>query len=174
MSFLDSLSDPLFKKSHTGETIFYPWSVLGKGYVIKPESRVKSIRDTIKWVNFGVLIVSMTSLQVLSWVYAAILIGVYYVFYVIWTGHVTKGMRVSGEPLKISESMGKTVAHYSLAYVVSMLVVSLIFVVLGVWMFFAEPQERLMAALGVLLFGAIAIWNVFMIRTKIRQKGRKG
>ena len=174
MSFIDSLSDPLFKKSQAGDTIFYPWSVLGKGYVIKPESRVKSIRDTVKWLNFGVIIVSMTCLQALSWVYAAILIGVYYVFYVIWTDHVTKGMRVSGEPLKLSESMGKTVAHCSLGYVVAMLVVSLIFVVLGVWMFFDEPQERLMAALCVLFFGAIAIWNVFMLRAKIRQKRPNG
>lgn len=173
MSYIDALSDPLFKKSREGDTIFYPWAVLGKGYVIKPESRGESIRATVKWLNLGAVVVSLMCLQVLNWIYTAILIGVYYIFYATWTRRVTRGMRVSDEPLRLSESMDKTVASFGISYIVLMLVFSLIFVVIGVLMFFAEPQERLFAALAVIFFGAVATWNVFMLRAKLRQRRRQ-
>lgn len=173
MSYINFLSDPLFKKSLEGDTLFYPWSVLGKGYVIKPESRAQSVQAKLNWLNLGAMVVTMMCLQVLNWIYTAIVIGVYCVLYAIFTYRVTRGMQVSAERLKPSESLGKTVANFSLPLIVLVLVASIIFVALGVLIFLVEPKERLLASGTIIFFGFSAIVDVFMLRAKLRQRRRQ-
>ena len=38
MSYLDALVNSLFKKSESGATLFYPWGIIGKGYVVSSAS----------------------------------------------------------------------------------------------------------------------------------------
>lgn len=170
MSFLDSFSDPLFKKSKSGESIFYPWGVLGKGYVVTSDSEADRIRATLKWCNFGAIMVSIMCLQVLGLVYSLIFVGIYYVGYTLWTGSVTKRMAVSSEKLRLSETVERTVIHYSIWYLVLMLVSALVLCILAGIMYFAEPEERFMAAIGFIFFGGCSLWFVYMLY--VRRKNR--
>ncbi|MGD9818137.1 MAG: hypothetical protein AB7V04_05475 [Desulfomonilaceae bacterium] len=171
MSFLDSFSDPLFKKSESGESIFYPWGVLGKGYVITSNAEADRIKATVKWCNFCAILVSIMCLQVLGLVYSLIFVGIYYVGYTFWTGSVTKGMAVASEKLRLSETVERMVIHYSPWNLVLMLVLALVLCILSAIMFFAEPEERGMAAIGFIFFGGCSLWFAYML--SVRRKSRR-
>ena len=44
MSYFDGLSDGLCKTDKDGNLIFYPWGILGKGYILPDEHRKKRIK----------------------------------------------------------------------------------------------------------------------------------
>lgn len=48
MNYFESIADSYFKKSNEGKVIFYPWGVLGKGYIIPTEEKAIKIRKSFK------------------------------------------------------------------------------------------------------------------------------
>ena len=44
MSFIRSMVDSSFRRNHFGKLVFYPWGVLGKGYVVEDAALIKRIR----------------------------------------------------------------------------------------------------------------------------------
>lgn len=44
MSFLDRMTDSWFKTNNHGQVAFYPWGVLGKGYVLFGDEKETQVR----------------------------------------------------------------------------------------------------------------------------------
>ena len=61
MSFLDRLTDSGFKTNNRGQVVFYPWGVLGKGYVLGSDEKEKQVRRFGKrFLLFGLGLVILT------------------------------------------------------------------------------------------------------------------
>ncbi len=44
MSFLDRMTDSWFKTTNRGQVAFYPWGILGKGYILGSDEKEKQVR----------------------------------------------------------------------------------------------------------------------------------
>ncbi len=44
MSFLDRVTDSSFKINDLGQVVFYPWGILGKGYVLGSDEKEEQVR----------------------------------------------------------------------------------------------------------------------------------
>ena len=44
MSFLDRMTDSWFKTTNRGQVAFYPWGILGKGYILSGKEKEKQLR----------------------------------------------------------------------------------------------------------------------------------
>jgi hypothetical protein len=81
MGYFDALSSASFKTSHDGRRLFFPWGVLGRGYVIEYEQDAKRIEQEIKIFMIVALILIIGFGEVgsylQSFVVAALLTGVY-------------------------------------------------------------------------------------------------
>ena len=58
---IGSMVDSSFRRDHWGKLVFYPWGVLGKGYIVEDAALAKRIRRFLKiyYITFfGVLILS--------------------------------------------------------------------------------------------------------------------
>ena len=44
MAFLDRMTDSWFKTNNSGQVAFYPWGILGKGYILGGDEKEKQLR----------------------------------------------------------------------------------------------------------------------------------
>jgi hypothetical protein len=44
MGYFDGLTDAVFKIDREGKLLFYPWGVLGRGYVLPNDSKKQQVR----------------------------------------------------------------------------------------------------------------------------------
>ena len=44
MSLLDRMTDSWFKTNNSGQVAFYPWGILGKGYILGGDEKEKQVR----------------------------------------------------------------------------------------------------------------------------------
>lgn len=64
MRILKSMADYSFKTGETGETYFYPWGVIGKGYVLPSKEREEQIRNFLYRCNIVGLVVGVPCLLI--------------------------------------------------------------------------------------------------------------
>src|SRR3989337_695722 len=68
MGYFDGLTDGLFKKDTLGDILFYPWGMLGSGFIIKSEPKHNQIRRFIKTISIIILFsVTITLIPLIYW-----------------------------------------------------------------------------------------------------------
>ena len=108
MGYFRSLTDSSFKIDHSGNTVFYPWGILGKGYLLPDKKTEEKIRTFIIWYY----VVGLTFLFVgiflsLLIVAAIILIPIAAVIWCLATMHYIRGLKQSEERLSFKEHFKK-------------------------------------------------------------------
>jgi hypothetical protein len=168
MNYLDSIVNPLFKKSESGSTLFYPWGILGKGYAVRSESEESHIRSLLKVYYLLFLVAMIFCFYVLGWQYAVFCAVLGLGWYAIWSAKVTRPLSASDEKLKYSESVSQGLPYYSTWVLVVLSLFSLIMFLVCAIILYADPSEWIMGLLGLVLFGVTTVMLVFNIRLKLR------
>ncbi|MEI6135692.1 MAG: hypothetical protein WCP72_12020 [Desulfomonile sp.] len=169
MTYLDALVNQLFKKSESGETLFYPWGIIGKGYVVLSESEQSRIRSALK-VYYLAMFPAMGVCIYLNWLYAAGCAILGLGGYAVWSATVTRRLVASAERLRYSESLTQSLPYYSKWVLVVLSLFSFIFFLTGGFMLYIDPSEWVMGSLCLVFFGVATVYFVFMTRTKLRSK----
>ena len=170
MTYLDSLVNQLFKKSESGEPLFYPWGIFGKGYVVSSASQHSHIRSTLK-VYYVVMFLAMgISIYFLDYLYTGVCVIFGIGGYLVWSDKVTRRLKVSAERLGFSESVVQGLPGYSTWGLVFMSLVSFMFVVTGGFIFYTDPSEWVMSSICIVFFGLATVIFVFMTITKLKSK----
>ena len=78
MGYFDGLVSGAFKKDAAGHTVFYPWGILGKGYVVPSVVEEERLRSFLKTM-YMILLPGIIIIQVVfgAWVNFVIVIPVY-------------------------------------------------------------------------------------------------
>lgn len=104
MGYFDALSSASFKTSHDGRRLFFPWGVLGRGYVIEYEQDAKRIEQEIKiFMNVALILIigfGEVGSYLQSFVVAALLTGVY----TVRAWYLIRRLQRSDERLSLKES----------------------------------------------------------------------
>jgi len=167
MSYFDGLVNASFKKRDDGQTIFYPFGVIGSGYVLSEDSERK-IRAFLKWYT-KICLTSVILVLIISRYYVIFLLPIFFAVYLFKIHHFLSGAtRIPGR---------MTIAEYSKNMAYSMgLPMCVMLLVLGLLAFFASficlfiPRGRWAGLLGVVFFGACLAQSIFMVRYCVQKK----
>jgi hypothetical protein len=171
MGYLDGLTDVSFKTDENGNTLFYPWGVFGKGYIV-PDDKKNNIRLSIKR---NMLIVVPLTLLIAIFLKGSpgtfiIVLSLDFIGYSIWMNRKIRGMAVSSIKLTFSDSLERSAHSYNSTILWLLEIGALLFVLVGILILFIIPTKWPIGLSSILIFGfsAYVFWN--MIKTKRQQK----
>lgn len=167
MGYFDGLVSGAFKKDAEGNTVFYPWGIMGKGYILRTVAEEEKLRGALK-LNYMIILPAIIIIQITvgAWL-NFVLIPVYVILFTLWVHHATKGMERSFEKITAAESYKNSARAHNLPTLIILEIFAIGFVAIGVWMI-AEGERILIALLCILLFGASALAIGYMILQKVR------
>jgi hypothetical protein len=167
VSYFQALIEGSFKTAADGQRLFYPWGVLGKGYVLPDaltERRIRKLLKVYHMVSLLLVISVVTTVQFSGFYYVLALIPVLMLVYGVGALSLTRRLLTSGERLRLTESLANSGRTHSRAVLWSLFIVSVLFVVAGIGMIL--DRQVGMGSLGILVFGVCGTAFDYMLRTR--------
>ncbi|WP_129557242.1 hypothetical protein [Azospirillum baldaniorum] len=173
VSFFDNFADPYFKTGVTGQRIYYPFGIFGRGRILEEEAEERRLRAIIKFAFIASVAVYavLFSASFSFWVRMPALCGVVVVQY---ASHYmpVRTHRVSAERMSLVESWLISARGIGRRTLWVLFFLSVLMTVVGVFVTFVGEGgiwDRLTLLLGAAFFGACSLVYLWMIR----QAGRK-
>ncbi len=169
MGYFDGLTDAAFKKSHTGQTIYYPWGVFGSGYVVESEEKQEQIRKFLKRL-YVILLLTIVTVQItVGFWLNAVLFPAFWVWYYFSVQKMNKNSPRTAEKLRLSESYKNSAKSHNLGILIILEVFAVGFVAAGV-LILLKGGDQLVAMSSMGFFGLCGIAFGYMIYIKIRHR----
>jgi hypothetical protein len=166
-SYFEGLIEGSFKTAADGQRLFYPWGVLGKGYVLpdaRTEQRIRKLLKIYYMVSLPLVLIIMLAVQFYGFYYALALIPGVLLVYGVGVLSLKRRLLASGERLRLTESLANSGGAHSRAVLWFLFIVSTLFVIGGVGMIL--DREVGMGLLSTLFFGACGTMFGYMLRTR--------
>jgi len=164
MGYFEGLADASFKEDSNGNTVFYPWGVLGKGRILPDETTKTKLRKfIILYYQISLpLIVLLTIFRL--WGLALIAAPAILIWFLYQSKKLTQGCEISHEKLTVKESYRNSAKSHNKIMLWCMLVISLLFVLSG---FYAFIKGKFFIGLaGVVFFGLCSVVFIFMLKSR--------
>jgi hypothetical protein len=176
MGYFEALAASSFITDSEGRRVFFPWGVLGRGYVVPTDHEYERLRATL--VRTYQLLIPATILLIvllprwMPWPPFGLLLP-FAIRYPIWVRRVTSAWSPSAERISIRQSLTNGAQHQSGIFLWFMLTCSLGFVA-GGFLEIAKLPHWYVGAATVLFFGFCAVVFSWMLvaRRRIRQNER--
>jgi len=166
MGYFDALTSSAFKTTPDGRRLFFPYGVLGGGYLLASEQDYWRLQRQVKIYMIVTLVLIIGASATGNYVWAGIIAAVLIAVYVVWTSFATRGLAPSDERLSLTESMTTQARTHNVGVLWALEIVSLLFVAGGIFILMVDPASRLLALVGIGFFGmcAIAFARMLMLR----------
>jgi hypothetical protein len=171
MGYFDAVTSSAFKTTEDGRRLFFPWGVLGRGYVLSErqyEKLQKQVR--IYMIVTLVLIIAMVILKehLATAIVVAFLIG----FYLIWMKFVLPELQPVEERLSLEESMTSQAVRHNPVMLWFMTIVSFAFVAMGVFVLIIDRANWWIGLGCIVFFGLCALMMTRMLMLRRQQAPR--
>jgi hypothetical protein len=167
MGYFAGIADASFKQDSSGNHIFYPWGVLGKGRVLPDEASKTKLKIFLIRYYQAVLPIGILLGIFRLWLPAILVLGLLTLGFYLYVNHLTKGCPICTEKLTLKESYKNSAQSHNTLMLRLMLVTSLLFVLGGMWLFI---KGRLFIGLGsVVFFGLCSAVFILMLKVKRKQ-----
>ncbi|MCB1682095.1 MAG: hypothetical protein H6858_09520 [Rhodospirillales bacterium] len=167
MGYFDGLVSGIFKKDVAGNSVFYPWGIMGRGYVIRSAAEEERLRRSVKRMYIIMLpVVVGVQISFGPWPNVAIVL-LFMVGFTLWTWRVTEGMERSTEKLGVGEAYRNSAKSHNLPTLIILEIISLLFVVAGAWMVL-DGHDIVIGVLCALFFAFCAAAIGYMIKQKVK------
>jgi len=105
MGYFRSLGDSSFKIDDCGNTIFFPWGILGKGYLLSDKKTEEKIRQFITWYHaVGLMLILIFGGFLMLWGIAfVVLCPMALAVWCLQAKHYIKGLKQSEERLTLKD-----------------------------------------------------------------------
>lgn len=166
--YLEGMVSLSFKKDKNGMTIYFPFGNRGRGRIItdgKTEENIRSLtKSFLKIIFFSTIIIA----QVLDFMYLMAFMGVSVIWFYYQLQKHIKNCEYSDEKITRQETMKTQTSMYSIGFLWTFLIVSLLFVLMGVLIAVVNSTQEdfLMGIGGTLFFGACAAVFSYMLKVK--------
>lgn len=164
MGYFDGLTDAAFKTDMQGRQVFYPWGVLGKGYVTRDATHYTELRDNIKWMYMVVLPAIIINQAIFGVKANLVFLPLYLVWYLVMLKRWTSGLEISGEKMTVAEARRNSAKSHNRGTLIFFVIVSVIFVLLG--LLIAAGGQLLPGLFVAGFFGACGVMIGLMLRDK--------
>ena len=166
MGYFDGLASGIIKKDKDNNSVYYPWGVMGKGYVLPDAARETAIKNMVilfYQLFFAVFVVFFILFKNL------LIFGLGTVGLVIWflvkSKQLTKDCPKSDEKLTLKEGYTNSAKAHNIWVLYLLLAVSVIFALIGLLLLIGGKAVGAGLFLST-LFGACSAAFIYMIRVK--------
>ena len=162
--YFNALVSGYFKPAADGRMLYFPWGIVGKGYVIPSQQKYDRLHRDLKIYQVGSLIV-IVALAAMGWLLGCIIATVVLVaLYAIWALYQTRGLAPSDERISMRENMAKQAQLHGARGLWVLEIIALVFVAGGVAMLAIDPSQWLAALGSIVFFGGCAVVFARMLR----------
>ena len=169
MGYFDGLASGIIKKDKSDNAVYYPWGVLGKGYVLPSEERETEIKNMVILFYQIFLGVFFVHLFLLKNILILILLTLGLVAWFLYKSkQLTKNCPISDEKLTLKEGYANSAKAHNKTVLWILFVVAVIATLGGIAVLFSG--KMLIAGLFMtILFGACSAAIYYMIQVKNKQ-----
>ena len=167
-SYFEGLIEGSFKTAADGQHLFYPWGVLGKGYVLpdaQTEQRTRKFLKIYYMVSLPLVVIIVDTVSFYGFYYALALIPVVLLVYGVSALSLTRRLLATGERLRLTESLANSGRAHSRMILWFLFIASIVFVIGGIDAMILD-REVGMGLLSILFFGACGTIIGYMLRTR--------
>jgi hypothetical protein len=169
MGYFDGLASGIIKKDKDDNAVYYPWGILGKGYVLPDAERETAIKNMVilfYQIFFGILFLHLFLLK--NILIFAILTIALLVWFLLKSRQLTKDCAVSDEKLTLKEGYTNSAKAHNKTVLWILLVVAVIATLGGIAVIFSG-KLLMLGLIMTLLFGASSVAIYYMIQVKNKQ-----
>jgi len=170
--YSDILTTGYIKTGADGRKIFYPWGMLGNGYVFPSNAAYERLNDLLKIYTVVALTIILPVAMPGQYLAAAILTALALVFYVVWTSFELRGLQRTDERLRYREGITNLARLIPGWFLWAAEIGALMFVAAGIVMLIAEPGQWMIALSSTIFFGFCAV--VYAIMLVLRRRTASG
>ena len=158
MGFLDDLVNKAFQPDQDGRRLYYPWP-LGQGYIMQSEAEFQRLRKNLKifWaLNFLYFLGLVALIPVISRqgdLKAGILVIYFFMPSEIWLYYQCRHLKRADEGLTFHERIAKRAARLPFEMLLIYEMVSLGFVVAGIFIIWADWRHWLYSLASMITIG---------------------
>ena len=173
MGYFDGLTDGSFKTDSEGRHVYFPWGVMGKGYVLPNEEKKEEIRSFLKrYYQVGLILIIGAQIFVGWQLNLLVVLPILLIAFYVRKRTLLEGIPISNAKLTTSESFVASAKSHNLATLWLLEVFSLLFVVGGVFIMASSGGSILIGLLSVVFFGLTSIVIGRMLIVKSKSRGR--
>lgn len=174
MGYFEGITASYFKTDKDGNTIFYPYGIFGKGYIL-PDEKKEQVRLVIKrymQVSLPIVIVMVPLLK--AWFVIFFVCPLYFLGYAIWMSKLTKTFKKSKDKLTFTESRINSAHAHNLSTLWLFEIICLLFIVAGIYIIGQSPKGLYIGILSIAFFGfcGCVIFKMIEIKKEDQQKNR--
>jgi hypothetical protein len=168
MTFLDGIVSYYFKNDEGNNTIFYPWGIFGKGYIIEKDNTLIAIKSLLKsFVTLSIPAICFFSIGIFSGFYYLIIVPVcFLIIYYFLFKRELKALKVTNEKLSLNYSFKIAAKSHTKKNLWLMLIVSAFISMYCLISLFILQQDIAISMIGAVLFTAGTLSLAYMIRIK--------
>ena len=156
MGYFEGLTSGSFKTTEDGRRLFFPWGVLGSGYVIASEPDYQRLRRQVKTYMVVTLAAVIASGMYDPYRAPLAAAAALVCFYLAWMWSALPRMERSDEKLSLRESMTTQARAHGPVVLWLLEIASIVFVMSGIAIFVFDPGSRLTALFCTAFFGLCA------------------
>jgi hypothetical protein len=170
MGYFDGLASAIIKKDKDGNAVYYPWGVLGKGYVLPDAERETEIKNMVILFYQCIIGLFFIHIFILKSILILLLLTVGLVIWLlVKSNQLTKDCPKSDEKLTLKEGYTNSAKAHNKTVLWLLLVVALLFTLSGIAFLFTA-NLFILGLLMILLFGASSAAIFYMITVKNKQE----
>ena len=169
MGYFDGLASGIIKKDKDNNPVYYPWGVLGKGYVLPDATRETAIKNMVILfykLFFGLFFVHLFLLK--NVLIFAILTLALIAWFLFKSHQLTKDCPKSDEKLTLKEGYTNSAKAHNKTVLWILLVIAAIATLGGIALLFSS-KLFILGLIVTLLFGASSAAIYYMIQVKNKQ-----
>ncbi len=164
IEYLNRLANRLFKVDDKGRLVFYPWSYLGKGYIVTDEATEKSIRLFVSYYYVTCFVLVAVFLVTDYMTYPAVFILL--LTWILGVKYLTRKLEPAERKLTFAESMTSIAKSRRKTTLLLAVIVGLFLVAMSIQMYFSH--KSIWTGLAAIFFIALTALNGYVLYLKNR------
>jgi hypothetical protein len=170
MGYFDGLASAIIKKDKNNNSVYYPWGVLGKGYILPNAEKETEIKDLV--ILFYKIMIGLFFVHIIVLKSIAILVLLTFgllVWFLIKSQQITKDCPISEEKLTLKEGYTNSAKAHNKTVLWILFGAAILFTLGGIAMLITS-KLFILGLLMTLLFGASSAAIFYMIQVKNKQE----
>ncbi|MDT7519216.1 hypothetical protein RAE19_10910 [Rhodoferax sp. TBRC 17660] len=168
MGYFQGLTNASFKKDQKGNTVFFPWGVLGRGRVIPDEpteTKVRAFLSRYYKVSLPTMIVVGV---VVGWAWSFLLIPIFGAWFYFGSKSLVSEYPYSEDKLTLKEGYTSSAAGHNKVTLWLLFTCSTLFVLAGIFIasVATSPSQIVMGLFTAIFFGACSAAIGYMLKMK--------
>ncbi len=168
MKLFEAMASISFKENVSGRTVWYPWGIFGKGYILpdkETEIRIRRFLTRYYMTSLPVIIVSGTFLH---WLFVSFIITILIIWHYFMAKSLVASRKMASHKLTVQESLINTARSFNIYALLFLLIISILFLVasFNLMIVGSSTPDKMTGAFGVLFSFICAFVHGYLIKLK--------